>query len=121
MAASYTWPPTLPQVPNRGFTESIGLNVLRTPMDSGPAKTRVRSNKPMPMTISFMLKTSEVAILEDFVLNTVKGMYRFYFPHPRKLTTVEVRILPQQEGVFFTSTYKAPGYWDVSLQIEILP
>lgn len=97
------------------------MNILRTPMDSGPAKLRKRSNRPSPLSISFLLKTSEVAILEDFVNNTIKGTARFYFTHPRKLTQCEVRIVPSQDGSLFTSTYRAPGYWGVALQIEILP
>ena len=36
MAYTYTWPNTLPQSPQKGFTESIGALVIRTPMDAGP-------------------------------------------------------------------------------------
>lgn len=121
MAVSYVWPPTLPQVVEKGFTESIGLNILRTPMDSGPAKTRIRSLKPSNLNVSFLLTTEQVSILEDFVLNTIKGVARFGFPHPRRLIQVETRIVPSAEGVYYTSAYRAPGYYSVALQLEILP
>lgn len=121
MAASYIWPTTLPQTVERGFTESIGLNVLRTPMDAGPAKLRRRSSRPQTMSVTFLMTTAQVAILENFVLNTILGVYRFYFNHPRKQTQIEVRIIPGSDGSHFTSTYRAPGYWGVSLQLEILP
>lgn len=121
MASVYSWPSTLPQKVEKGFSESIGLNVLRTPMDSGPAKMRVRSKRPSTMSVSFLFTTAQVAILEDFIANTIKGVYRFGFTHPRKQTIVDTRIVPTSDGQYFTSTYRAPGYWGISLTLEILP
>jgi len=121
MAASYTWPPTLPQQVERGFSETIGLNVLRTPMDAGPSKIRRRSARPQTLSVTFLMTTAQVAILENFILNTILGVSRFYFTHPRKQTQVETRIVSASDGAYFTSTYRAPGYWGVTLQLEILP
>ncbi len=120
MATPYTWPSSLPQQVERGFTESIGVNVLRTPMDAGPAKLRRRSTRPETLAVTFLMTTAQVATLENFVLNTIKGVYRFNFIHPRKQILVEVRMVPAGDGQYFTCTYKAPGYWGIALQLEIL-
>lgn len=116
-----TWPGTLPQVVERGFTENIGMNILRTPMDAGPAKQRRRSKRPDTLNVSFQMTTAQVAILETFVSTTLAGTSRFTFTHPRKLTSVEVRIVPTQDGTLFNTTYRAPGYWGVTMQWEIMP
>jgi hypothetical protein len=121
MALTYYWPNTLPQSVERGFSESIGLNVLRTPMDAGPSKIRRRSLRPETMSVTFLFTTAQVAILESFIFDTIKGVYRFGFTHPRKNTVVETRIVPTSDGQYFTATYRAPGYWGISLQLEILP
>ncbi len=123
MAYNYVWPATLPQVPQKGFTETGSANMISTPMDQGIAKRRYRGKKPQVMQLSFIMTDAEVQLLETFVLgpNYIRGVSRFGFPHPRKQEVVEVRIVPQNEGVFYNLTYLAPGYWTVSLQMEILP
>ena len=120
MAAAYQWPVSLPQQVERGFSESIGLNVLRTPMDAGPAKLRRRAARPDTLNVSFLMTNAQVATLEDFVLNTLQGVFRFSFIHPRKQVQVETRFIPTGEGQYFTVGYKAPGYWTVSMQLEII-
>jgi hypothetical protein len=121
MAATYTWPTTLPQSPQKGYTESSGVNLLRTPMDSGPAKQRYRGKKSSVMQVTFIMTTAQVAALQTFATVTIYGIARFNFTHPRTNTTVEVRIMPQGEGVLYNTNYIAPGYWTVSMQLEILP
>lgn len=121
MAVTYVWPAGLPQVVEKGFTESIGLNVLRTPMDAGPAKMRRRSLRPSIMNVTLLLTTAQVTTLETFVFSTIQGTARFGFPHPRKGTQVETRIVPGQDGSYYTLAYRAPGYYGVALQLEILP
>lgn len=121
MAVSYVWPLTLPQVPQKGFSESIGLNILRSPMDAGPAKQRRRSQRPSTMAVTFLLTTAQVTYLETFVLDTIQGVARFGFPHPRTGVQEETRIVPSQDGSLYTVAYAAPGYWQVSLSLEILP
>lgn len=120
MAVTYYWPASLPQVPQKGYSEDIGMNVLVTPMDAGPAKMRRRSKKPSKLSVSFLLTTAQVATLENFVLNTLQGIARFGFPHPRTAATVEARVVPQ-EGVHFRLQYTAPGYYTASMTLEVLP
>jgi hypothetical protein len=111
----------LPQVPQKGFTESIGLNVLRSPMDAGPAKMRRRATGVNTMDLSFIMTTQQTQTLENFINNTLFGTKRFSFPHPRTNATVEVRIVPSGDGEFFKLQYLAPGYWSTALKFEILP
>jgi len=121
MAYSYIWPISLPQSPQKGYTETGGVLTVRTPQDSGPAKLRYIGNKPQVLSVTFLMTTTQVTALENFVKTTIRGTARFGFPHPRLTTTVEARIVPQGEGDYYTLTYAAPGYYSVSLILEVLP
>lgn len=118
---AYVWPIDLPQTPQKGFSETGGALIVRTPMDGGPAKMRRRGNLPSKLTVSFIMTTAQVAVLENFVTNTTKGTARFEFLHPRTQQTVEVRMVPQNEGDLYTVTYLAPDYWTINSSFEILP
>ena len=121
------WPTTLPQVPQKGFTESIGINVLRSQTDAGPAKQRRRASRPNEMNLSILMTTAHTQ--EAFIKNLptavppgISGTNRFIFPHPRILgTNIEVRIVPGSGGEFFNLQYVAPGYWSTSLKFEVMP
>jgi hypothetical protein len=122
MATSIYWPSApFPQVPQKGFTESVGVNVLRSPMDIGPAKMRRRGARPSTLNVAFILTSAQAATLETFVKTTLLGTKRFNFLHPRTSSTVEVRIIPQGDGEFYKLTYIAPGYWQTDLVFEVLP
>jgi hypothetical protein len=121
MAYSYVWPATLPQTPQKGYSETGGANILTTPMDAGIAKRRYRSKSPGILQVTFLMTTNEVANFESFVTSTLRGTARFGFTHPRLKTTVEVRIVPNGSSNLYTVTYSAPEYWTVSLQLEVLP
>lgn len=121
MAYAYIWPITLPQKPNTNYSETDGVLVLRTGMDAGPAKMRRRGSRPSTMQVTFDMSTAQVEILRTFVQDTLKGTARFGFTHPRTNEIVEVRIVPQQEGSLFSVGYILPGFWSVSLQLEVLP
>lgn len=118
-----SWPTVngFPQTPQKGFSESVGINILRTQTDAGPAKQRVRSRRPSTMQLSFIMTTQNTQDLETFVTQTLRGTKRFTFTHPRLYSTVEVRIVPQQDGEFFKLQYLAPGYWQTQITFEILP
>lgn len=121
MAYTYSWTAlNLPQVPQKGFSENFGALIQRTPMDKGPAKMRYLGKRPSQLNVTFIMTTTEVATLSNFVENTIHGTIRFGFPHPRTNTVEEVRIIPQGDSLF-NATYLAPGYWTVTLQLEILP
>ena len=120
--AAYTWPTSLPQTPLLGgFAESLNISTLRTPMDNGPAKTRRRSALPTPIQCSFAMTSAQVVTLEDFVKNTLFGVRRFNFTHPRLNTSVEARIVPGRDGKYYDLTPLGGDMWHVSLAMEILP
>jgi hypothetical protein len=54
-----TWPTTLPKSPQQGFQESIGVSVIRTATDAGPAKQRRRARRPSTIDLSFILTTAQ--------------------------------------------------------------
>jgi hypothetical protein len=118
-----TWPTAgnFPQSPQKGFSESIGVNVIRTQTDMGPAKQRRRSRRPSTMDVSFIMTTAQTQTLEAFINNDLQGVNRFTFTHPRLYTMIDVRIVPQSDGEFFKLQYLAPGYWQTSLKLEVLP
>ena len=117
------WPTTgnFPQVPQKGFTESVGLSIIRSATDAGPAKQRRRSVGVNTMDLSFIMTTAQTVTLENFIKDTLNGVKRFSFTHPRTAATIETRIVPSSEGEFFKLQYLAPGYWQTSLKFEILP
>lgn len=122
MAASYTWPGTLPQcVQINGYSETVGYNVIRTPMDAGPAKMRRRSARAEPLSVSFVMNQDQLGYLETFVKDTIKVTSRFYFTHPRKNVTVEVRIVPGNDGELYKVNYLGPSHWTVSMNLEVMP
>lgn len=133
MATNINWPTTLPQLPQRGFTETGGILVSRTSMTAGPAKQRRIGTRPIVLNLNYMMTSSEVATLETFILNTIKGVYRFNLPNPRlseatqlagntgAIVTSEVRIVPQGDGQLYQLSHIAPGYYSVTIQAEILP
>lgn len=121
MAASYTWPASLPQDVMRDFSENSGVLVLRTPMDAGPSKMRRRGARPDQMTVGFYMTDEQVTTLDEFIKETIKGTARFYFPHPRTSVVVEARIVPGQDGQFYTASFFAPGQYTVGMTLEIMP
>ena len=121
MAYSYVWPATLPQVVQKGYTETGGVLVLRTSMDAGPAKQRRRGARTQTLQVSFLMTTDQVTALKTFVEDTLRGTSRFGFTHPRTNEVVEVRIVPQQDGAMYSVQYVAPNYYTVPITLEILP
>ncbi len=115
------WPLTLPQVPQKNFQESVGINVIRSPTDVGPAKQRIRGARPSELDLTFILTTLQTQTLENFIKDTIFGVRRFSFTHPRLGTVIETRIVPQQGGEYFKLQYLAPGFYTTTMKFEILP
>jgi hypothetical protein len=122
------WPATLPKQPQKGYSESIGSNIIRSPMDAGPAKQRRRSASPAQLEVSWILSTTQLAALDTFIETKIGGgVNRFKFPHPRlstyatQSTWKDVRMVPQGQGELYKLQYLAPEYWQVSTKLEVLP
>lgn len=116
----FQWPTTLPQVPQKGFTESVGVAVLRSQTDLGPAKQRVRGKRPTELNLTFILTSQQTTELETFVKETIAGVSPFQFTHPRTQELVDVRIV-SNSGEFYQLQYIAPGYWNANLKFEVMP
>lgn len=108
-------------MPNTEFTETGGVNIIRSPMESGPAKQRKRGSKPQVINLSYTLSPAQVVIFENFVKVTLNGVSRFGWTHPRLGTVQEVRIIPQSGGDLYNISYINPTHYNVSFQLEILP
>lgn len=121
MAAAINWPGTLPQSPTINYEESGGVNILRTPTDSGIAKSRRRGIRPDSFGVSFQMTPAQVTAFETFVKTTIRGVTRFGFPHPRKGSVVDVKIVPEGEGKLYSLAYLSPTLWLVSFSVEVLP
>lgn len=120
MSISIQWPSTLPDMPQRGFTESVKINVLRTSADLGNPNTRRRSSRPSTLSVTYTLTSAQVVVLESFVKNTLKGVHWFVYKHPRMLNDVGARINVGNGGKYYDVMYAAPGYWTVRLDLEIV-
>lgn len=122
MAYSYVWPGTLPTGPNASsYSETPGTNILRSPMDAGPAKMRRRGVRPDTLGVSYAMTDAQVSTLKTFVETTIQGTARFGWPHPRTGATVEARIVPTNDGGLYSIAYVSEDYWLVSLTVEVLP
>ena len=119
--AAYTWPAGLPQNVRRDYSEQSGVLILSTPMDAGPAKMRNRGTKPTTLAVGFYMSDAQILTLETFIKSTIKGTARFDFPHPRTGATVEVRIVPDQDGVLYSASFNAPGEYTVDMTLEVMP
>jgi hypothetical protein len=121
MAYSVSWPLALPQIPLSNYSETIGVIVIRTQTDLGPAKQRRRAQRPDILSLTFNMSTTQCETLRAFVQDTLRGTMRFGFTHPRKLTVVEARIIPQGDGQMYTISYILPDFYQIALNMEILP
>lgn len=120
MAASYTWPGSLPASPLTDYVEERNLNILHTPMDAGPAKMRRRSTLPDTLRVNYILTAAQVDTLDTFVFTTLSGIARFNYNHPRTGVAEEVRIVPQGEAMY-TISYQSKDLYKVSLTLQVLP
>lgn len=121
MSYAYTWPATLPQHPlAAGYAETPGTNLLRTPMDAGPAKLRRRGLRPDSLTVTYVVSAAQIETFEAFVADTIRGTARFGWMHPRKRVTVEARLVPDRDGSLYRLV-PVGGWWHLSLSVEVLP
>lgn len=122
MATSFVWPSGLPQYVERdSYSETGGVSVLRTPMDSGPAKVRRRAKFPSQLEMSVDMTSAQVAIFKTFVEDTIQGVMRFNFPHPRTGNLAEVRIVAEEGGRMYNLRSKGHDRWAVQFKLEVLP
>jgi len=117
--ASLVWPSTIPDKPLvDAYNETPPRDVVKSPMDVGPAKMRRRTTSGVrKFSVTMMMTDAEVADLDTFYETTTRnGVLRFDLENPRTGTTVEMRFM------------EAPKYklvseddYEVSMKLEALP
>jgi len=117
------WPSSLigVDVLDSGYSESPADNVIRSPMDVGPAKLRRRGTS-MPQRISWqqILASTNVGSLDTFYITTLAyGSLDFTRVHPRTgSTATTMRFLSPPT---YSVVKDSPGNWVVSFDCEVLP
>lgn len=114
-----TWPTTL--CPLAGtYQEAPPNNTIRTSMDRGPDKVRRRTTANIrPISFKLLLSAANVEVLDDFFVNdTFSGADQFDFIQPRTGAGVQARFI---QAPTYSPKSNKNGWWDVSVQLEILP
>lgn len=114
-----TWPITLPTAPLMDrFRETPPDNVLRTEMETGPAKLRRRTTAGVRvLALTYLLSAEQVADLDAFYKTTLYGgALAFSFTHPREGGTVSCRF---REPPVYTPVNG--NYYRATLNLEVLP
>lgn len=118
------WPLTIPQKPQRsGYGWKEPNELLRSEMDSGPAKVRPRGKaKPVPETQVYIMTTEQLAMFRAFVRDTLAtGALCFDWPHPVLGRYVRARLVGQSDAIYSVSPWNKTNAWQVSLTMEIWP
>jgi hypothetical protein len=115
--AAISWPAELPlTLRSDGLKSQYKDPVLRTDMDMGPAKTRLRYTRP-PKTYGGTIAINEDGrkLLDYFYRITTRfGALRFNFTNPQSLEVREYRFTspPEETG--------SDGIYTITLQLEEL-
>lgn len=118
------WPIELPQIPLRaGYSDTAPNNLLRSDMDTGPAKVRRRSTaKPHIAACSYVFDDAKAMIFEDFAEHTLAGgALAFDWWHPVLKRYVRARLLSSEDGLFTRTYFSDTLKWHYSLKFEYWP
>jgi len=94
------WPTTLPQSPLvNSYSRTQESQVVRTPMETGPAKQRRRYTKPLEnMNVELIMDKDQLSTFVDFHDNTLGGgADKFEWKHPVTGDTQNFRIVQESE------------------------
>lgn len=119
--ATETYPATLPQdALAAGYRRAMADNVLRSPMEGGPAKTRRRfTSVPKTFACQVIMTAAQLAIFKTWHEEDIlDGALRFNWTDQDDGTTaVEMRFLSAPEW----SSIKGRDEWVVNMALEIMP
>lgn len=90
-----SWPNTLPQLPEAdGYSEKMNTGVIRTDMDTGPAKVRRRFTAvTADLTVKFAITQAQSGIFDAWFVGTLYGgAITFEWTNPRTNTSETFRI-----------------------------
>ena len=117
-----SWPASLPRGDRalvQGYQEQWDGGVIRSEMETGPARLRRRTTAvAQPLSVTFAMDSDQVDTFKTFFLTTLSGGTEpFYFRRPREGQTEIARfrappqITPMGSGEL----------WQVSFTVEIMP
>ena len=115
--AALSWPADLPRTLRlEGLRAQYKDPVIRTEMDAGPAKARLRYTRPPKYYTGTMALTGEQRDRLDYFyrIDSRFGALRFNFANPQTLETREYRFRAPPDET------NADGLWIVTLQLEEL-
>ena len=112
-----SYPPGLPGIRASGFRSQYKDPVIRTQMDAGPVKQRLRYTAvPKQVTGTIVVDETERAVFEAWFTETLGfGTLRFMMENPETLALEEFR---------FTCMYsetEADGLFEISMPLEKMP
>ena len=118
------WPPTLPQRPQRnGYKSQYPNQLIRSDMDSGPAKVRRRGNaKPVTLSLTYVLNAEQLAVFKDFVSEAIaEGAVCFDWPHPVLNRYVRARLVGQNSSIYDEQLFGDTLDWQITFTLEYWP
>ena len=113
------WPEILPVYPLlQGYRETMPETVLRSDMETGPAKLRQRSTATISkIHLQFLVNDTQLTAFRDFYQETLSGgALGFSFYHPTKLENVTCRFATPYEVVSVNGTFHR-----VQAVLEVMP
>ena len=116
------WPATLPQYleGSGGYNEAPANGMLRTSMDSGPAKRRSRFTK-IPVYITGVLApltSAQVDILQAFYTTTcLNGTLTFTWVHPRTGNAATFAWMDASPPI---TMWNGPAVFQAALKLEVV-
>lgn len=127
--ADAVWPVALPPPRLQPFSESLKSQVVRTAMDTGPAKVRRRQSVPIrEFSCEIRIRGNALkTIFEPFYLDSLKGgSLTFSMTNPRTGVVDEYRFVTppvfKPLGVVQLGTaQEGLEYWSVTYTLEQLP
>lgn len=112
--------PTGGKLTASGFRRSRMSNVVRTDMESGPAKQALRSSRDtIRFPVTYLFNNIEYVIFDAWVKNTINKVGWFTWTEPFRGAVVQARIV---NGDISDAAPLNPHMadWVVSFEIEIL-
>lgn len=122
MTTTATWPASLPQSPLKdGYGHGYPDAVIRSPMDSGPPKTRPRFTRLRKViTASFHMTNAQKTDYEDFIESIGCGAKPFSAPAKWQQPGATGVITVVISAPLADAALLAPNKWRITIEAEVL-
>jgi hypothetical protein len=118
------WPVTLPPLPlMTGAVETAPDLAIRTDMDTGPPKVRMRTSAGLyKMQCEFLMTGTQLAtFIEFWETTTYGGTEPFEWTHPRTDAVENMRFASPPQWSQVRGGASAAQLWRVGMELEMLP